>query len=133
MTQFIVELKQGEELSCHIANLTSTDNIDVLRSKIVIFTAGRQGVKGDKGDKGDTGDQGIQGEKGDKGDKGDTVTIGTPANGLAIDEAAELSIALASSIDNGALSSSDWSTFNNKQDSTGLSSPDLLALIYAGL
>jgi hypothetical protein len=44
----------------------------------------------------------------------DPVTIATPANGLAILNQ-ELSIDLASASQNGALSSSDWSTFNNKQ------------------
>ena len=46
------------------------------------------------------------------------ITIATPANGLAIDDPynQELSIALADSSTTGALSSTDFNTFNNKQD-----------------
>jgi hypothetical protein len=44
------------------------------------------------------------------------VTIGTPANGLSIDSNQVLSIGLASGSANGALSSTDWSTFNAKQN-----------------
>jgi hypothetical protein len=44
------------------------------------------------------------------------VTIGSPANGLAIDVNQVLTIGLASSSTNGALSSTDWSTFNGKQN-----------------
>jgi hypothetical protein len=43
------------------------------------------------------------------------ITIATPANGLAVDGNQELSIELASALQNGALSSADWTTFNNKQ------------------
>lgn len=46
------------------------------------------------------------------------ITIAVPANGLAIDDPynQELSIALADASTTGALSSTDWNTFNNKQD-----------------
>jgi len=44
------------------------------------------------------------------------VTIGTPANGLSIDSNQVLSIGLASGSTNGALSSTDWTTFNAKQN-----------------
>jgi hypothetical protein len=47
------------------------------------------------------------------------VTIGTPANGLSIDSNQVLSIGLASGSANGALSSTDWSTFNAKQPAIG--------------
>jgi hypothetical protein len=47
------------------------------------------------------------------------VTIGTPANGLSIDSNQVLSIGLASGSTNGALSSTDWSTFNAKQPAIG--------------
>ena len=62
MSHYIVELDVNDELTCAIANFTTTDDINVLRSKIVMFTAGRQGEQGI---------QGIQGDKGDKGDQGD--------------------------------------------------------------
>ena len=42
------------------------------------------------------------------------VTIGTPSNGLSITAGQELSLALASSGVTGALSGSDWDTFNGK-------------------
>jgi hypothetical protein len=45
------------------------------------------------------------------------VTINTPANGLTIDSNQVLSLALASTSTTGALSSTDWNTFNNKQPS----------------
>jgi hypothetical protein len=47
------------------------------------------------------------------------VTIGSPANGLAIDVNQVLTIGLASGSTNGALSSTDWSTFNGKQPAIG--------------
>jgi hypothetical protein len=49
----------------------------------------------------------------------DPVTIGSPANGLAIDGNQVLTIGLASVSQAGALSSTDWSTFNNKQNAIG--------------
>jgi len=49
----------------------------------------------------------------------DPVTIGSPANGLAIDGNQVLTIGLASGSQAGALSSTDWSTFNNKQNAIG--------------
>lgn len=44
------------------------------------------------------------------------VTIGGGFNGLSIDSNQVLSLALASASVNGALSSTDWTTFNNKQN-----------------
>jgi hypothetical protein len=44
------------------------------------------------------------------------VTIDTPANGLSVDGNQMLTMALAGTSTNGALSSSDWNTFNSKQD-----------------
>lgn len=38
MTQWIVTLDDGDEISCYLANLSNTDNIQVDRSKIVAFT-----------------------------------------------------------------------------------------------
>lgn len=43
------------------------------------------------------------------------VTIGSPANGLSINSSQELTIALSSTSTTGALSDTDWNTFNNKQ------------------
>ena len=45
----------------------------------------------------------------------DPVTIASPANGLGINNQ-EVSIELATASSTGALSFTDWSTFNNKQD-----------------
>jgi len=50
---------------------------------------------------------------------GSSVTIGSPANGLAIDGNQVLTIGLASGSQTGALSSTDWTTFNNKQNALG--------------
>jgi hypothetical protein len=44
------------------------------------------------------------------------VTIGSPANGLSIDGSQQLSIVTASGSATGVLSSTDWSTFNAKQN-----------------
>lgn len=46
------------------------------------------------------------------------VTIGSPANGLSIDGSQVLTIGLASTSATGALSSTDWNTFNNKLNLT---------------
>jgi hypothetical protein len=84
MSHYIVELDVNDELTCAIANLTTTDNINVLRSKIVIFTAGRQGeqgiqgIQGIQGEVGPTGPTGPQGDKGDKGDEGPNDIGGFP-------------------------------------------------------
>src|SRR3990172_4821462 len=48
------------------------------------------------------------------------LSIGSPANGLSVVASTQvLSIALASSLLTGALSSTDWTTFNNKQNALG--------------
>jgi len=47
------------------------------------------------------------------------ITIATPANGLAVDPNQELSIALADISTTGALSSTDWNSFNEKVDRAG--------------
>src|SRR3990172_9573409 len=48
------------------------------------------------------------------------LSIGSPANGLSVVAATQvLSITLASSLLTGALSSTDWTTFNNKQNALG--------------
>lgn len=44
-----------------------------------------------------------------------TVSIGSPANGLSITAAQVLSLALSSTSTTGALSNTDWNTFNGKQ------------------
>jgi hypothetical protein len=49
MTQWFVELEQGDEVSLLVANLTDTQNITVDRSKIIVFTPGRQGIQGEPG------------------------------------------------------------------------------------
>lgn len=54
----------------------------------------------------------------------DALTLGTSTNGLSLAAGQVLSLDLASSTTNGALSSGDWSTFNSKENaltfSTGL-------------
>ncbi|MFA6183732.1 MAG: hypothetical protein WC682_01365, partial [Parcubacteria group bacterium] len=45
------------------------------------------------------------------------VTVSTPANGLSVDGSQTLSLALASTSATGALSNTDWNTFNNKVSS----------------
>lgn len=68
------------------------------------------------------------------GDAHDPVTIATPANGLSL-SAQELSLALASTSAVGALSSTDWNTFNGKQDAltadTDYLTPGTAASTYA--
>ena len=54
----------------------------------------------------------------------DAVTLGS-ANGLTL-SGQELSLALASSTTVGALSASDWDSFNNKLDFTSLSATGLI-------
>jgi hypothetical protein len=49
LSQWIVELANGEEVSLHVANHSGTTNISVDRAKVVAFTAGRQGEQGDPG------------------------------------------------------------------------------------
>lgn len=48
----------------------------------------------------------------------DAVTIGTPANGLSL-SGQVLSLSVAHSLNTGALSSTDWTTFNNKIGGSG--------------
>lgn len=55
MSQWFVELEQGDEVSVLIANLTDAVDIDVDRCKIVVFTPGRQGEAGAVGATGPTG------------------------------------------------------------------------------
>ncbi|KKP81714.1 MAG: hypothetical protein UR83_C0068G0005 [Candidatus Moranbacteria bacterium GW2011_GWF2_35_54] len=45
------------------------------------------------------------------------VSIGSPANGLSVNGAQTISLALASATTDGALNSSDWNIFNNKVSS----------------
>jgi len=54
--------------------------------------------------------------------KPEPITVDA-TNGLEISVGNELSISLASDISNGALSSTDWETFNNKQDSISFPLP----------
>jgi hypothetical protein len=56
---------------------------------------------------------------------GSSVTIGTPANGLSIDSNQVLSLAVASGSQTGALSSTDWSTFNGKQNAIGFTAENV--------
>jgi hypothetical protein len=55
----------------------------------------------------------------------DPVTIGSPANGLAIDGSQVLTIGLASGSTDGALSSTDWTTFNGKQNALGFTAENV--------
>lgn len=60
------------------------------------------------------------------------VTIATPANGLGILNQ-ELSIELSSASSTGALSSTDWTTFNNKQDAISVTAPITFAANVVGI
>jgi hypothetical protein len=55
----------------------------------------------------------------------DPVTIGSPANGLSVTSGQVLSIGLASGSANGALSSTDWTTFNGKQNALGFTAENV--------
>jgi hypothetical protein len=55
----------------------------------------------------------------------DPVTIGSPANGLSVTSGQVLSIGLASGSTNGALSSTDWTTFNGKQNALGFTAENV--------
>jgi hypothetical protein len=46
LSQWMVELAPGEEVSIHIANFSTTQDITVKRAKVVAFTSGRQGDPG---------------------------------------------------------------------------------------
>lgn len=76
MTQWMVPLQDGDEVSCEIANLTDTSDIDVVRSKIVAFTSGREGPQGDEGAQGAQGATGAQGPQGAQGDTGPQGAVG---------------------------------------------------------
>ena len=62
----------------------------------------------------------------------DPVTIATPANGLGVLNQ-ELSLELSSASSTGALSDTDWSTFNNKQDAISVTAPLTFALNVVGI
>ena len=53
------------------------------------------------------------------------VTIGSPANGLSVTSGQVLSIGLSSGSANGALSSTDWTTFNAKQNALGFTAENI--------
>lgn len=60
------------------------------------------------------------------------VTIATPANGLGILNQ-EISLELANASSTGALSSTDWTTFNNKQDAISVTAPITFAANVVGI
>jgi len=62
-----------------------------------------------------------------------TVSIGSPANGLSIDSSQTLSLALSSTSTTGALSSTDWNTFNGKQSTISIGALDAQAANSNGL
>lgn len=55
LSQWMVDLDDGDEVSMHLANYSATTNITVDRAKLVAFTPGRQGETGDQGDPGPDG------------------------------------------------------------------------------
>ena len=61
------------------------------------------------------------------------VTIGSPANGLSIDGSQVLTIGLASSGVTGALSGTDWDTFNSKLTVAGTQTEGYVATIVSGV
>jgi hypothetical protein len=64
MTQWMIELDDGDEVSMFVANITGTDNLDILRAKIVAITPGRQGEEGPPGAPGANGTNGTNGTNG---------------------------------------------------------------------
>lgn len=62
-----------------------------------------------------------------------TVAIGSPANGLSIDAAQTLTLGLSSTSTTGALSSTDWNTFNGKLGSISIGALDGQAANANGL
>ncbi len=64
----------------------------------------------------------------------DSVTIGTPANGLSL-SGQEISLGLASTSTTGALSDTDWDTFNGKQDALtfGIANTNAVRIDMAGV
>jgi hypothetical protein len=47
LSQWTIAVPAGQTVSCQLANITDTTDIDVNRAKIVLFTPGRQGEQGD--------------------------------------------------------------------------------------
>jgi hypothetical protein len=60
ISQWMVELEDGDVVSCELANITNTDNVTVERAKIVAFTAGRQGEEGPEGPIGPAGISSVE-------------------------------------------------------------------------
>ena len=75
-SQFMIVLENNDELTLQVANATNASDFTLLRSKIVAFTAGRQGEQGIQGIQGPQGIQGLTGAQGPRGDDGVQGTIG---------------------------------------------------------
>jgi len=88
LSQWIVELDDGDEVSMHLANHSGTTTITVDRAKLVAFTAGRQGEPGVgiDGATGATGPVGATGV-GEQGATGVGSVGATGATGAGIDGA----------------------------------------------
>jgi hypothetical protein len=46
MSQFLIEVPDGQTITCQIANLTGAQDVTVERAKLVLGTVGRQGEQG---------------------------------------------------------------------------------------
>jgi hypothetical protein len=59
MTQFLVEVPDGQTVSLQVANVTGGQDVTVERAKLVLATPGRQGEQGVAGPAGATGPAGV--------------------------------------------------------------------------
>jgi hypothetical protein len=59
MTQFLVEVPDGQTVSLQVANVTGGQDVTVERAKLVLATPGRQGEQGVAGPAGATGEPGV--------------------------------------------------------------------------
>jgi hypothetical protein len=59
MTQFLVEVPDGQTVSLQVANVTGGQDVTVERAKLVLATPGRQGEQGVAGPAGPTGEPGV--------------------------------------------------------------------------
>lgn len=149
MTQWMIELNDGDEVSMWLANVTTTDNLTVYRAKIVAITPGRQGIQGVTGTAATiavgtvtTGAPGSpaavtnsgtssaavfdfdipEGDKGDKGDQGDPGTAATIAVGTVTTGAPGSSATVANSGTSGA-AVFDFSIPEGATGATGATGP----------
>ena len=93
LSQWIVELDDGEEVQLYIANHSATTSIDVNRCKLIAFTAGREGPAGPTGPAGSTVASGVSYTPADgtDWDDPDPTTVAGALDALAAREAGAIS------------------------------------------